>query len=235
MRLWDLSATGARFVFDGTPAPDEIDVLSATLDLNNNLITNIGSAGTDFTSGGGLTLAGNANLTLSSGTGSLVMTNAVTNVSEQVIDIAPGFTGGGSDGLNYNVIDIAAFAPSNASGTDYVDGISIGNLTDPGGTIESTAIDIGTGWDYALRVAGTTVVDGSGNIPSGLLTGTLFDLDADSGTLQNVEQGDEVDHRWRDKYLNRGRRDGYGYREPRPLDYLDRGCGSQWWRYHYKC
>ena len=54
-----LSSTTARFVFDSTPTPDEIDVQSATLDLNNNLITNVGSASTDFTSGGGLTLAGN--------------------------------------------------------------------------------------------------------------------------------------------------------------------------------
>ena len=34
------------------------DTLTGALNMNNNLITNIGSAGTDFTSGGGLDIAG---------------------------------------------------------------------------------------------------------------------------------------------------------------------------------
>ncbi len=53
-----LGGSAGRIGFDDL-ATDEVDILSATLDLNAGLITNIGNSGTDFTSGGGLTLAGN--------------------------------------------------------------------------------------------------------------------------------------------------------------------------------
>ena len=55
--FFGLSNSKGRLVFDDTPSPDEIDIQSATLDMNNNIISNIGAAGTDFTATGGLNLS----------------------------------------------------------------------------------------------------------------------------------------------------------------------------------
>ncbi|MBI2405718.1 MerR family transcriptional regulator, partial [Candidatus Microgenomates bacterium] len=51
-----LGGAAGRIVFtDG--APDELDIQTANLDMNTNIITNIGNASTDFDTSGGLTLA----------------------------------------------------------------------------------------------------------------------------------------------------------------------------------
>jgi hypothetical protein len=47
----------------------------------------------------------------------VVVTNSVSNASDQVIDINPNFAGGATDALVYTVIDVAAFTPTNAAGT----------------------------------------------------------------------------------------------------------------------
>src|SRR3990167_4806395 len=52
-----LGSAAGRIAFDDL-GTDEVDILDATLDLNAGLLTNIGNASTDFTSTGGLTLAG---------------------------------------------------------------------------------------------------------------------------------------------------------------------------------
>ena len=52
---------------------------------------------------GNLTLAGDKNLTLTSGTGSLVLNSSLTNASDQVVDVSPAFAGGATDLLTYTV------------------------------------------------------------------------------------------------------------------------------------
>ena len=69
------------------------------------------------------------------------------NASGSALHITPSYAGGATDALSYNVIDIDAFSPTNGAGTDTVRGINIGNLTDPGATVSSSAIQIGSGWD----------------------------------------------------------------------------------------
>ena len=103
------------------------------------------------------TLDANAAFTFTSGTGSLVMTNAVTNASDKIIDITPSFTGGATDALTYAVIDAAGFTADNGAGTDTVQGIVLGNLTESGaGAITSRGVNLGSGWDVNLLLNDTT-------------------------------------------------------------------------------
>ena len=142
-------------------------------------------------SGDSVTVNANGNLTLNSGTGSLVLNSSLSNASDQVIDISPAFAGGATDLLTYTVFDIAAFSPTNAAGTDTVNGVEIGALTDPGATITSTAFKIGSGWDNVLTVNGTVVVNATGQVPTTQLTGTLVSTTSDSGSSTLI-QGDTL-------------------------------------------
>lgn len=91
-----------------------------------------------------------------SGIDGLQITFGSSNASGNIIDLTPSFAGGATDALTYNVIDIDAFSPTNASGTDTVNGLNFGNLTDPGATINSSALRVGTGWDREIFFADTT-------------------------------------------------------------------------------
>jgi hypothetical protein len=172
--------------------------LSGTIDANTNIITNIGNAGTDFVAGtgaltlagvltanGGITVAANQDVTLTAGTGTLTLNSTVNNASDNALVITPSFTGGATDALTYNGISLTAFSPANAAGTDTVNGLSIGNLTDPGATITSAAFRAGTGWDtiFAGTTAGTNLF-GFTNFTvnsGGAITAT--GLNAGSGTI----------------------------------------------------
>jgi len=76
-----------RLTIGSNAATPDIDIANANLDLNNNIITNIGASGTNFiastgaltlagvlTANGGVTVAGGQNLTMSSGTGQFSQT-----------------------------------------------------------------------------------------------------------------------------------------------------------------
>ncbi|MEP7166771.1 MAG: MerR family DNA-binding transcriptional regulator [Candidatus Woesebacteria bacterium] len=67
--------------------------------------------------------------------------------------------------------------------------VNIGALTGTGAT--ETAINIGTGWDNVLSVGGTPVINGSGQLVSTQITGTLFSTNSDSGS-STVVQGDTL-------------------------------------------
>jgi hypothetical protein len=80
--LANQTGTGAiaEFQYNGTPvwAANTGGVVSGgALDMGNNLITNIGNAGTDFTSGGGLTTAAGIGVTA----GGLTVTAGKTNLN----------------------------------------------------------------------------------------------------------------------------------------------------------
>ncbi|MBX4201417.1 hypothetical protein KW803_00775 [Candidatus Saccharibacteria bacterium] len=91
-----------------------------------------------------------------SGVDGLVVNFGSTNASGDVLHLIPSFAGGATDALTYNVFEVDAFSPTNSAGNDTVNGIKFGNLTDPGATITSRAISIGTGWDYGLTFNDTT-------------------------------------------------------------------------------
>lgn len=202
---WGISGTGA-----GTFA--SVNAGSGTITTTGTIgtagATTFTGAGGTFTStlnaNGGISLAANQSITTTAGTGSLILNSAVTNASDDAITINPSYTGGATDLLTYNAINIAAFSPTNASGTDTVNGLNIGNLTDPGGTINSTAVNIGSGWDTLFggttaganllgftnftvtsggAITGTSLGTGSGNITTtGTVYGNTFDRTT-TGTL----------------------------------------------------
>jgi hypothetical protein len=98
-----------------------------------------------------LLISNSANPTTSDGVNALSISHSVSNAGAHAVEITPAFAGGATDTLAYSVISIEAFTPSNAAGTDTVNGVSLGNLTDPGATITSRGFVIGTGWDRELE------------------------------------------------------------------------------------
>ncbi|RJR15965.1 MerR family DNA-binding transcriptional regulator [Candidatus Microgenomates bacterium] len=111
--------------------------------------------------GSTVTIAANTDVTLAAGTGTLTLNSTVSNASDQALTITPSFTGGVTDALTYSIFNIAGFSPTNAAGTDTVNAINIGNLTDPGATITSNALLIGSGFDndiYFEKGSSTDVI-----------------------------------------------------------------------------
>ncbi|MFH1112052.1 MAG: hypothetical protein V1712_03205, partial [Patescibacteria group bacterium] len=155
--------------------------------LVNNALTSTGL----LTASSGISVSANQNITFVVGTGSLVMNSTVSNANDKVIELVPSFTGG-TNGLTYSIVDLANFTATNDTGTDTVNGMSIGNLTEAGiGAITSTTLKIGSGWDNVLTVGGTTVINGSGQVVAGQLTGTVFTI-TDSVTPQTIVSGDTM-------------------------------------------
>lgn len=132
------------------------------------------------TLGGSLSLAAGKDLTFAAGAGSMVMNSTVTNASDKGIELVPIYTGGATDTLTYTVVDIAAASPANAAGTDTYNGIKLGNLTDPGATITSVGINIGTGWDTGLLIQSAMTLGAAMTVSSGTditAAGGASDLD----------------------------------------------------------
>jgi hypothetical protein len=136
-----------------------------TVDVNSGsnstvTITNAGAGIASLSVEGGVTVGANQDITTTAGTGTLTLNSTVTNASDSAIVINPSFTGGATDGLTYNALSVAAFTATNAAGVDNVNGLSVGNLTDPGATVSSRAITLGTGWDTLIggSTAGTNLL-----------------------------------------------------------------------------
>ena len=75
-----LGAAAGRIGFTDA-ATDELEILDSNVDLNTNLIQNIGHANTDFTSGGGLSLQGTLQLITLTSNGGVLYTNGSGQVS----------------------------------------------------------------------------------------------------------------------------------------------------------
>ncbi|MBI1863425.1 hypothetical protein HYS00_04895, partial [Candidatus Microgenomates bacterium] len=108
-----------------------------------------------------------------------------TNVS-QGFNISPtiGNATGGTNTANViNIADVTGDAQVS------LNAIKVGALTGTAAT--ETAINIGAGWDSVLTVNGTSVINGSGQIATSQLTGTLFTFAGDSGSGA-VSQGNTV-------------------------------------------
>ncbi len=102
----------------------------------------------------GLVLGSNTDVNFTSGNGTLILNSTTSGISDDAITINPAFTGN-LNALTYNGISLAAQTATNSTGTDIVNGISIGSMTESGaGAITSSAITLGTGWD--TLISGTT-------------------------------------------------------------------------------
>ncbi|MBI4437401.1 hypothetical protein HY631_00410 [Candidatus Uhrbacteria bacterium] len=109
---------------------------------------------------------------------------SVTGVSSAGVLLDSTFTGGGTDLLSYSALLINDINPTNTAGTDTVVGIDISPITDPGATITSYGMQIGSGYDANLIFTDTTAivdVSGGGTITFRDGTNTLMAI-ADNGT-----------------------------------------------------
>lgn len=183
--LFQVSATGGAVtiagVADGTDALTltlgDILVSNGNLDLSGgdfNINLDDGDSANidgDTSPTADLFVIGNGDTSATSGVDGLFISLASSNASGSSIHIAPSFAGGATDALTYNIFETDAFAPTNGAGTDTVNGIKLGDLTDPGVGITSTALNIGTGWDTAIAVSGTPFrVGNAGEIEGESLT-----------------------------------------------------------------
>ncbi len=143
-----IGGSAARIVFDSTPTPDQIDILSASLDMNNNIITNIGNAATDFDTNGGLTLAADlavngGDLTTTDSTFNLVNNTPTTvNFAGNAGAISIGAVTGTTT-VNHNLTVAGVFTANGQA-----------NIGDGGDTVainssdwDITSTGVGTGFD----------------------------------------------------------------------------------------
>lgn len=77
--------------------------------------------------------------------------HSASNISTSAVYIDGAFAST-TNALTYNILELDAMSPTNSTGTDAVNGVSIGVMTDPGGTIKSTAISIASGWDVDMAL-----------------------------------------------------------------------------------
>ncbi|MBI4185459.1 hypothetical protein HY524_00200 [Candidatus Berkelbacteria bacterium] len=130
--------------------------LVVNLDTDTNLqVTASAAPGVDM-----LALTNSGQVSTTTGVDGLSLTFGSSNASGDIVNLTPSYAGGATDLLTYNVLEVAAFSPTNAAGTDTINGLKFGNLTDPGATVTSSAISVGTGWDTILggTTAGTNLV-----------------------------------------------------------------------------
>ncbi len=86
-----------------------------------------------------------------SGVDGLNVTFSGTNNGDAV-HVVPSFSSTAT-AKTYNGIELDAFTATNTTGTDIVNGMKIGNLTEAGiGAVTSTGLSIGSGWDVGLAM-----------------------------------------------------------------------------------
>ncbi len=88
--------------------------------------------------------------TLTTNSNALSIQHDASNTTTAALNIDATYTGGVTDLLKYSMISLRDVTPNNLAGTDTFDGLEIGNMSDPGITISSQAIEIGTGWDLEI-------------------------------------------------------------------------------------
>ncbi|MBP9715211.1 MAG: hypothetical protein KBD52_01855 [Candidatus Pacebacteria bacterium] len=141
---------------------------------------------------------GSGDVSATNGVDALQITFDSANASGNAIDITLSpLTGDGSD--TTNAIDIDAFSYTSSVGTDIVNGLNIGNLTESG-TITSTALNIGTGWDniftngtYSLTSAGALTVASCSGCVSGYANTALSNLAAVAINTSLISDTDSTD------------------------------------------
>jgi hypothetical protein len=126
-----------------------------------------------------VTITNSGQASTTTGVDGLQVTFGASNASGNAVDITPSFAGGANDALTYTVIDIDAFTPTNAAGTDTIQGLNVGALTQgaDAARLAATAINVGAGWDNALVVNGVTIIDGTGAFVGSLGCTDCLDFD----------------------------------------------------------
>ena len=105
-----------------------------------------------------VTISNVGQATTTNGVSAIQITHTASNATTDALSILPAFAGGATDGLLYQALNISAFSPTNAAGLDTVVGLNIATLTDPGSTITSDALTLGSGWDSNINFKDTTAI-----------------------------------------------------------------------------
>ncbi|GIW59747.1 MAG: hypothetical protein KatS3mg087_0813 [Patescibacteria group bacterium] len=183
-----IGSSAGRIVFTDS-ATDEIDVQTANLDMNSNLILNIGNSGTDFDSSGGLTLAGD--LTVSSGNILSSATANLLNATSTTINFAGAATLLNiGDSSTTKTIDIGGVSNS---GTDTINIATNGTAADIitiGNNNASTTMILTGGDDWSISSAGTFT--GENLVLSSATTTTAAFTRSSSGQWISFNDGVDV-------------------------------------------
>src|SRR4029079_7588927 len=142
-----------------------IDALTTAISTTNTF--NVDSTSTLNT----VTIDANANVTLTAGTGTITQNYSPlgTTAAAKGLTVTPLFTLDATD-QTLSSIYVNPNTNSNNDAGDTLYGLNIDNIT--GSTAVETGIRIGTGWDNALTVGSTAIINGSGVLQSAALSGT---------------------------------------------------------------
>lgn len=119
----------------------------------------IGKSGTTTTFNGPVALAAGQGLALSSGTGTFTQTYSNTTGTAHTLTT----TDSSASGTTTVKAQSVALTGTSTSGTNNIYGLDFANVTNPGGTNNFYAINVGTGFTDILRYNNaTTLINGSG-------------------------------------------------------------------------
>ncbi|MFA6016423.1 MAG: hypothetical protein WC742_15295, partial [Gallionellaceae bacterium] len=174
-------ATDTQFAVTAASAP-EIDIVNLTNSGFGTVTNNVDAlASSIFTAAG--TGANNSAI-------HAIIGNAPVDASDVINGIEiTGFAQTVAS-TTQNLLFIDAASSGNTAGNLY--GIAIDSIT--ANTATEHALRIGTGWDDILNYNGTTVINGTGQIVAGQITGTLFTAQTDTGVggASAIVQGDTL-------------------------------------------
>ncbi|MBI5794145.1 hypothetical protein HZA87_03610 [Candidatus Uhrbacteria bacterium] len=170
----DITASGALTITSGGSGD-----LILSIDADSNIQMTAGSApGVDMVS------MTNASADVATnGVNAISIDLGVTNASTSEVLLDSTFTGGGTDDLLFAALTINDMNPTNTSGTDTVIGFDIAPVTDPGATITSVGMRIGSGYDTNIVLNDTTSMFDIAN------TGTLAFRDGTSTLMSLQDNG----------------------------------------------
>ncbi|NQV89026.1 MAG: hypothetical protein HQ488_01765 [Parcubacteria group bacterium] len=187
--IFNLSSTGDFVIQDGG---------NTRFSVNDSGVTTIGTGSAPTADMLAVTNAGFATTTTDVNAASFIHT--ASNVSSSAVYIDGAFAST-TTGLTYNILELGAITPTNTTGTDNVNGLFIGIMTDATVTIKSAAIDISTGWDVDFSLQNSEFVSNStdgkvrfGGSGGASDTDLVFNLDDATGpVLQSTSDEIEID------------------------------------------
>src|SRR6185436_7845724 len=153
-----------------TVTPNGSGDIVASLDADTNLqVTASAAPGVDM-----VAITDGGNHTTTNGVDGIILTFGPSNASADAVHIVPSYAGGAADNLTYNLIETDPFTPTNGVGTDTINGVLIGALTQgaDAARLAATALNIGSGWDNVLSVNGTPILNASGVILTAGVSGS---------------------------------------------------------------
>ena len=161
-------SNGGDIVIDGG---NSTSATNGNVKIGNNNASGVflGRNGVTTTSNGNLALAANQNLSLTSGTGTIVQTFASTASSTAQTTAVTNASATGAVTINGVAINLTG---TNTVGTNVTNGLNFGNVTNAAATNNTfNGLNFGTGYSNLLNSANLSIA-GNGNITSSALYNT---------------------------------------------------------------